>query len=549
MRLLELWRLSRVVYKEVSFQSIFSLRSGGILSQRDNASILRLVKSAELNILVNKALTTIFMLVFAAVIFLPHPFKTTYVRVPDELSITGDVSAFLSVVLFMITIMGLQVTTAFVSSDITSLLAPLPLSKSDISKVIFLCFLRMFDLPLISAAAIFVLNYGILRKSLLGFLSSFLSIITTEIFALALTVALSSFFYYKVSSGDGRTKWRSLLRLAFTIVWILPALGTYFVANFATQIAQSFILLAQIFSPVAHLLVLLYPFSFGFLVSSSTLYEGIDMNISRLSLFSSIAYVVLASFSLKWVLARMKGIGTPRVHLKPGILTKDVNISPKSPLFGIIQKDFRIASRSPSYSSLFFMPAVQTAVLAISFSSLGEMKLSISIGILIGVSIVTLLIPPTLFSMEDIGCAYTRSLPINRRTLITAKTAVSLFSYGTSFLSLMAVAAITRIDFWGLMMLGVAHIFSIAAASIMELMMLLKEFYEKGISLGNLYLRLYAYVPIVLLGMGIAIVPLMTALVLQQVYSVQEESTIFILLFPSMSEFIVSTFLFLRESG
>jgi len=547
MTLSELWKLSKVVYKEVSFQSVFSLRSGGIIPQRDDETVLRLVKNAELNTLINKALTTIFILVFAAVIFLPHPFKTTFVRVPDELSVTGDISAFLSVVLFMITIMGLQVTTAFVSSDIAAFLAPLPLSKSDISKIIFLCFLRMFDLPLISAAVVFVLNYGVLRRSPLGFFSSLLSIAATEIFALALTVVLSLFFYYKVSSGSSRSKWRSLLRLAYTVIWILPALGTYFVANFATQIAQSFILLTQIFSPAAHLLALLYPFSFGFLVSYSTLYKSANLDVLSLSAISSIAYLVLAAYSLKWILMKIGKIGIAEVYSTSGFSIEEIKISPKSPLLGIIQKDFRIASRSPSYSSLFFMPAVQTAVLAISFSSLGEMKFGVSISILIGVSIVTLLIPPTLFSIEDIGYAYIRSLPINWKTLIAAKTAFSLFSYGTSFLALMAVAAITGVDFWDLMTLGIVHMFSIASASIMELMMLFKEFYENKVSLGNLYLRLYAYIPIVLLGMAVAISPLMVTFILQQVYNAQGGSTILILFFPSLSGLMVTLSLFFRE--
>lgn len=547
MTLSELWNLSKVVYKEVSFQSIFSLRSGGIIPQRDDETVFRLVKNAELNTLINKALTTIFIFVFAAVIFLPHPFKTTFMRVSDELSVTGDVSAFLSVVLFMITIMGLQVTTAFVSSHIVDFLATLPLSKSDISKIVFLCFLRMFDLPLISAAVVFVLNYGVLRGSPFGFFSSLLSIATTEIFALTLTIALSFFFYHKVSSGSNRSKLRTLLRLAYAIIWILPALGTYFIANFAAQIAQSFILLTQIFSPATYLLAFLYPFSFGFLVSYSTLYKSANVNTLSLSTISSIIYLVLAAYSLRWILIKIGKIGAAEVYSTQGVSIEEINISPKSPLFGIIQKDFRIASRSPSYSSLFFMPAVQTIVLAISFSSLGEMKFSISLAILIGVSIVTLLIPPTLFSIEDVGYAYIRSLPINWKTLIAAKTAFSLFSYGTSFLALMAVAVITGVNFWNLTTLGFVHIFSITSASIMELMMLFKEFYEKKVSLGNLYLRFYAYIPIVLLGMAVAISPLMVAFILQQVHNAQEESTILILFFASLSELIVTLSLFFHE--
>lgn len=548
MRLYELWRFSKVVYKEVSFQSVFSLRSGGLLPQRDDKNIMMLAKNAELNVLVNKVLTTMFILVFALVTFIPHPFKTTFAKVPEEISTVGDVSAFLSVVLFMMTVMGLQVTTAFISSRVVDLLSPLPLSKSDISKIVLLCLLRIFDLPLACAAVVFVLNYGILRGSILGALSSFISIVSTETFALFLSVALSLFFYSRVSGGGDRSMLSTLVKSVFTVVWVLPALGSYLVANFATQITQSFTILTQIFSSAAYLLALLYPFSFGFLVSFAIFFRVIDANLLVLSLASSIAYIVLASRSLRWVVLKTRNVGATVAYQRAEVLAAEsFTISPKSPLLALVQKDLRIASRSPSYSSLFFMPAIQTAVLAISFASLGETRLSVSIGILVGVSIVTLMIPPTLFSIEDTGYAYTKSLPLDRRTLISAKTVLSLFSYEMSFVALLLVAIITGIDFWNLMLLGAVHTFSIVAASVVELMMLLREFHEKGTSLGNLYLRLYAYVPVLMIGMALVITPLISALIVQQAYNLQEGSAFFVLSVSSIFEFAIALSLFLHE--
>ncbi|MEM2051029.1 MAG: hypothetical protein QXZ11_07940 [Thermoproteota archaeon] len=72
MNVSELWWLSKKVYREIVFQSFFSLRVGGTLPQAGDAekSIVQLVRSAEWNFMLNKVIFAIFIGVFGGFTFI-----------------------------------------------------------------------------------------------------------------------------------------------------------------------------------------------------------------------------------------------------------------------------------------------------------------------------------------------------------------------------------------------------------------------------------------------------------------------------------------------
>jgi len=508
----ELWRLSGKVYKEVSFQSIFLLRAGSTLPQ-GRRDIKQLVTNARVSTFISKLVTTVFIAVFAVVVFLPLVIGQLGPAVPTEAAVQGGVSAFLAVVLFLIVFMGLQISTSFVSSKIVDVLSPLPLSKHDISRIVFLCFIRIFDIPLIAAAVVFLTVYFLIGGSVLGGLISLVSIIVTEIFALALTTISARFFYLKVASSGGRSKWQTFLRFVFMLVWILPTFAAYFVVNFARDIVSSFAHLTQSFSSFFQILVLVYPFSYGFLVSYATFFRGVDYATLSLSIASSIAYIIVAYYCLKWVTQTVRKIGLGATVRSLTEAVKDTHINPQIPWLGIIRKDLRVASRAPSYASLFLLPVIQTVVLAAAFSSFNEVGLSTALGILTGISMITLLLPPTLLSIEGLGSAYTRHLPMKKRTLITAKTLLSTVTYMISLVVLSIVAYALGKNFSLILTFGMIHVLSEAAAIMLELIILMKKFWKEGFALGNIYSRISTYILILIPGYIVASIPIVSAFV------------------------------------
>lgn len=511
MKIVELWRLSRTVYKEISFQSIFTLRGGATLPQKDT-DIERLVRNAGVNTLISKIITTIFIAAFGFTVFLPTVVGIEQ-KAPMELVIIGGVTAFLAVLLFLITIMGLQVATSFVSSKIFEVLGPLPLSKRDISLIVFLCFIKIFDMPLLTALIIFPIIYAFAGGSFLGGLASFIGVGVTEIFALALTIGLAEFFYSRILSGGGRSMWKAVLRFVFLIVWILPSFGAYIVMNFAVQIAQTFASVTQTASSL-QFIALIYPFSFGFLVSSAAFPNKINYLVLIFSIISSIGYSTLAAFCLKFVINSIRRIGVGFGGMVSPVreIVKDTVIRPQVPWLELIRKDLRIASRSPSYASLFLLPVMQTVILVLSFS-FSEVGLNTTLGMLLGMSLVTLLLPPTLFSIEGLASIYTRSLPLKKKTLIFAKATLTMLTYALSLIVLSAVAVFLGKDFASILTFGAIHMFSVAAASMLELTILANKFWKEGFALGNIYTRLSTFILIVIPGFAIVLAPIMAALI------------------------------------
>jgi len=539
----ELWRVSSTVTKEVSFQSVFSTRAGSSLPRRGSTGVAQLVRNAKYNMWISKVLTTIFICAFGFVMFIPQLGQTVFLGTSKEFTIIASVSTFLAAVLFFIVFMGLQVATSLVSSKIADTLSPLPLSKKQVSNVIFLCLIRIFDLPLLAALVVLPTAYLMIGGSIAGGSISVVATIVTEIFALALTIGLARFFYSKVAGGGGRSKWKTVTRFLFMLVWMVPAFGTYFVINFAEVILKSFASFTQVLGPSMELLVLVFPFSFGFLVSYVSNLQAASIPTLALSTMSSVLYVVFAFYCFRWVTTTIRRIGTGRIVGAVREAVKDTIIRPRRPWLGIIRKDLAIASRSPSYAVLFLLPALQVAVLAVSFSSF-EAGFVVTTGVLTGISMTTLVLPPTMFSIEGLASSYTRSLPLRKRTLILAKTLLAVFIYSLSVIALLTIALFVKRDFTSQILFGALYLFSIAAASMLELTILARKFWKEGFALGNVYARLSTFMLILVPGYALAWAPMIAAFV---AYVLAESFVLPVFLGVALAEFIAMSLIVYRQ--
>ncbi len=543
MKFSQLWRISAKLYREVSFQSIFSLRAGAGLPQNESG-IKRLVRNAEINTLVSKLLTSVFIAIFCLTVFLPSNYSMSTQTIPKDLAVVGGVSAFLVVVLFLIIVMGLQVSTAFVSSRIVEMISSLPISRREASNIIFLCFIRVFDIPLVAATVVFMVAYALIGGSLIGGVISFAAILVTEIFAVAITIGLSRFFYARIAGGGGRSKWRALLRFVFTIVWILPSFGTYIVVNFGINIVQSFASFADILSSNLQFLVAVYPFTYGFLTAYSMFSLAASQSALALMIASSVGYLALGVLSFRWVIRTIREIGAGGIITSVREKVKDTIIRPQIAWLGIIRKDLRVASRSPSFASLFFLPAIQTAILAMSLTSFG-VGVESALGILTGTSTLTLLLPPTLFSIEGLASSYTRSLPLTKKTLIRSKAFLTTITYLISLGVLLGVTLYLRNNVVYIGIFGCAQAFAIAAASMLELTILTDKFWKKGEALGNLYARLSTYVLVIAPGLVTVALPIILGFAF---YFLGSNWTVPAFVSVALAEFAVMWFIVSREN-
>lgn len=507
----ELWRISGIVYREVVFQSIFALHLGALYPQRSESNIRRLVRSVKVNTWFGKVLTSVFIAGFAiATVFL----LSKQVNIPNiELTVVSIVSVYLAVVLFLIAFMGLQMTTSFISTRAVEVLSSLPLGRGDISIIMLFTFIRIFDVPLATALLVFPSVYTYTTYSVIGGLASLLSVITTEVFALALVMALSKFFYVKIAVGGG-SMWRSILRIIYMIIWILPTLGIYIVMNFASSIVEMVLKPVGIPLPLTLLLAVMYPFTFGFLIFYATFTQIGDPAILALSLTSFIGYIMLAVYAVKWIRLVVMGLSfSQSINYMQVVGDTFIKVSP--PWLGLVKKDLRVASRSPAYASIFMLPAIQMVIIVLTTleGGLVELGLPYVLGVIMTASLITVLIPPTLFSVEVVASAYTRSLPIRRRTLIWSKAILTTFIYMISLAVLLVTALILGIGNSLLLTIGAMQTPTVLAASIVELLILARKPLGQSIVATNLYTRISKLILVIVPGLIVVALPIIATII------------------------------------
>lgn len=123
-----------------------------------------------------------------------------------------------------------------------------------------------------------------------------------------------------------------------------------------------------------------------------------------LSAAASIGYVILGAYCLMQIgtlIRRVVSEAEEKATVQDQIL--EVSIQPTRSWLGIIRKDLRITSRSPAYASLFLLPVIQTVVLVLSFLSISDIGLNVAIGMLFGMSFVSLMLPPALLAIRGVG--------------------------------------------------------------------------------------------------------------------------------------------------
>lgn len=546
MELSELWKLSKEVYREIVFQSFFSLRtSGGMMWGGDvEKSINTLAKNAETNIKISKymmAFTVCFLSVFMMVMG-PN------IGVEKELFSTSSVSMTLSIVLFMVAFMGIQVATSFVSSRIADLLAVFPISKRDVSKIILLCFIRIFDIPLIAAVLIIPIAYGISYSSVSGALTILISIIVTEVFALTLAVFLALFFYSKVIRGGGKSKWSMFMRLLSMLVWIIPTFLLYSIMSIAPQIINLIKTLSQ---GASYVLASLYPFSFGFLVSFTTFFKISDSKILVLSLGSSLIYILLAVYFSKWLVKRIVKIGFGGVSTFSREVAKDTFITPRSPWLGILKKDLMIASRAPSYFTILAMPVIQAVIFGFSTGTFYASEAPVGFSLfmflplLIMPSIMVSILPPTLLAIEGTAYSYVGSLPLKKKSLLFAKTILSFSSYLISLLILVVIMLLTVPKLvLAFMFLGGIYIFPVLSSIILEMLVIIRLF-GGTLPSGNLYSKPVSYILPIVISIVILVIPVISFF-LAMIVTFSESMSIISLLVAAILEFMIALIFLLR---
>jgi len=260
----------------------------------------------------------------------------------------------------------MQSVTSFVASNL-NYLRVLPLSDEDVSTIKLMAFFRLFDLPLLLIVALFPLAVFVVTGSPLKATFAFAGVITSEIYSLAMVFWLAKAFYSRIAHSTG---WKGLLRILYIVAWCTPTFAFYFFMKFAVDAYEISSAYSSAVVSRYDLLSFVFPFCFGFLM---------DGFVSPRLLVTSAFYVLLAAFALRWLLSSVYDVSVRVVSRK----VTDVKVRVYRPILGMLRKDVRLISRTPSYAMLVMLPIAEGLVISSSFGSVGLTLLILSLMVIL----------------------------------------------------------------------------------------------------------------------------------------------------------------------
>ncbi len=389
----ELWKISGIFYRNLGFLSYAQMRQLNLKGQ----GMEKLAHNASNSLLFNK--------IFLSLIF----FMMALFGAMESSVISY--AAYLLLLLFMFSFFFLQIVTYFFSLNF-DILRVFPIPPRDIKKVILLTFLRIFDIPLIVNLAVFPVTAAFIAHWY-SFTPAFLGVIIDESYSVALVVYLSKIFYTKLSQPTGG--WRSVLRIIYQIIWG----ATFFIFYaFMMWIRVIYIHLEEYMPFVekySFIFKLLFPFNVAYLMLFPDL----------ISLLSSIVFVLLAYFSVKWTLENIGMVGKISYEEKENVPEKMV-LRITTPLRGIVKKDLKLISRNPGLLILALLPAFESILLI----SIGNSPLT-SLGVVFTFVIILIY---TLFGYEKMSIM--RTMPVPKGIIYLSKNIIGVSIY---FISLIIV--------------------------------------------------------------------------------------------------------------
>lgn len=508
----ERWRFSQYLYREVSYQSIYSLKTGNILSGEDAKAGEARPKRAERRVLQSKlTISGMFFLTFIGAAFLLR-YGTQFI--PTTLTpvyFDATILTMVLVVLFsLVWVTGLQVALPFVSSQVLTALKTLPLSEQDASWISLITFLKLFDMPLATAFVIFPLSVGVGTGSWAAGLATVPVVLLTEIFALSMSLATAKFFSRNVTGASGGSLIGLAKRWAYLILWTIPSLVITIFIVFVLSIIATLGTWETSSPRSLQALFTLFPYPFTYLTSVLGTRAPASLTWVAITGGAAALYIVIGLFSARWLFSAplsLSGATTASTYVGGERRGLVVSLPPVA----ILKKDMRMASRTPAYAFLLLLPLLDSFILGL-FTYLGSPSPALAERYAVaGVTVAVLLATffgPVFFATEIMGFTLTRTLPISQRTLMIGKTTLISVVYIASFLVLATLVASQLHDLGGFLLYALAELPAVLAAALLEIGVLLNRAEKTGVPIANLYSGAWWTTLVVVPGLIVAVTPL-----------------------------------------
>jgi predicted permease len=441
MKLSEAWRLSRIPYREVVYQSLAEEKGrmwwgafGRSRPGREAQDDLELAKRALRIARFDKAFVTVFSVVVSAV-----PFFASFLGAA-VFGLASSISLSLAVTFGLVTLYAIQTLSSFVSAKPSVLLSVLPISGDDFSLVTLFSFIRSVDYMVLGSILCQVLVVGYLTGSIFASLIMLVASVLNAVFAVSVALWFSKVFQKNLLRG-GRSKANALMRMSFILVWGLLLVGVGFLFSIPWYILPAVENALMGTGGVNLLFGLLYPFSTGVVVTE-VVYSNVTFAMAIFASLALAAYVVLAVFAGKWSLGTVKKITQDSGLKVTRVKATDFSVKTRHPLLAYILKDLKVATKNPGTAFFFAMPVLETLIITLFISNYAALRVSLVLVSSLMGGVFALFLPLALLTAEGKGLEYTKTLPISSGRIIVSKAFVSSGAYAFVPLVLVALAMV-----------------------------------------------------------------------------------------------------------
>jgi predicted permease len=468
MKLAEAWRLSRIPYKEIVYQSIAEEKGrmwwgafGRNRAGKEDQDDLELTKRALRIAKFDKLLVAIFNVVVAVSPFAPSLLGATV------FSLTSSISLSLAVTFGFMMLYAIQTLSSFVSAESSALLSTLPISQDDFSLITLFSFIRSVDYMVVASILSQVALTAYLTWSLTATLIMLAASTINAIFAVTIALWFSKTFQTNLLHG-GRSKTNTILRLVFISMWGLLLIGVGFLLSIPWYIVPNLENTLLSSGPILNLILsLVYPFSTAIIIGATVL-SNVAFTTTLQASAAMVAYTLLAILAGKWSLGTVKRISQGLGVKIARETAKDFSVKTQNPLLGYVLKDLKVASRNPATAFFFTLPVIETIIITLLISSFETLRTAaVLVATFMGATF-ALLIPLALLNAEGKGLEYTKTLPISSRKIIVSKALVSTATYIPVPLALVGLSLIKPPTSFSTILIPFLIIVAVASASVFE---------------------------------------------------------------------------------
>jgi predicted permease len=472
MRLSEVWRLSRIPYREVVYRSLAEERGRmwwgafGRSHGEEGQDDLELTKRALRIARFDKVIVAIFNVIVAVIPFVPYFLGTA------DFGLASSIALSLMVTFGFTALYAIQTLSSFVGAESSALLSTLPMAQGDFSLITLFSFIRSVDYMVIGSILSQVIVVAYVTRSFLTIPIMLVASALNEVFATTVALWFSRIFQKNLMRG-GRSRATTALRLIFILMWSLLFAMVGFLFIIPWYIVPNLDSLLLQLSNLSVILSVFYPFSTGVVVAG-LVKSNVAFTVAEIASISLVVYVLLAILAGRWDLGTVKSISQGAgVKITP-VVAIDFSVKPRSPLPGYMLKDLKISSRNPATAFFFVLPLLETVIITLLISSTGTMRtITVIVATAMG-TIFALFSPLALLSAEGKGLEYTKTLPISSRMIVASKALVSTAVYALVPLALVVLSLARPLISPSAILIPFFTIVSVASASIFEIFLFLR---------------------------------------------------------------------------